>query len=68
MCAQEQSHQRELFPIGQVDRSDLACCECGEYLVRTPSGWLTCPRGHGRLTPEEELDEESYGTWFEDDS
>jgi hypothetical protein len=67
MCGRQHSHQRELFAAGWDEVSDLACGECGEHLVRTPSGWLACPRGHGKLTCEEKPGEESYGTWFEDD-
>jgi hypothetical protein len=36
--------------------------------VRTPSGWLACPKGHGKLMCEEEPGEEGYGTWFEDNA
>ena len=25
------------------------CSECGEYLITTESGYLACPRGHGKL-------------------
>jgi hypothetical protein len=64
---QASARQGELFPTGQGEQSDLSCGECGEYLVRTSSGWLACPRGHGKLTCEEEPGEESYGTWFEDE-
>jgi hypothetical protein len=67
MCAHEPSRQGELFPAGQGERSDLACGECGENLVRTPSGWMACPKRHSKLTCEEEPGEESYGAWFEDD-
>ena len=67
MCAKWQTRQPELFPPGHDEVSDLACGECGDYLVRTPSGWLACPRGHGKLTCEAEPSEESYGTLFEDD-
>jgi hypothetical protein len=67
MCGRVSARQGELFPAGQGEQSDLACGECGEFLVRTPSGWLACPRGHGKLTCEAEPGEESYGTWFEDD-
>jgi hypothetical protein len=67
MCGGQQSRQGGLFAVGWDEVSDLACGECGEYLVRTPSGWLACPRGHGKLTCEEEPGEESYGSWFEDE-
>jgi hypothetical protein len=53
------------YPAGQGERSDLDCRECGEFLVRTPSGWLACPRRHSKLTCEEQPGEESYGTRFE---
>jgi hypothetical protein len=39
----------------------------GEFLVRAPSGWLVCPKGHGKLMCEEEPGERSYGTWFKDE-
>jgi hypothetical protein len=67
MCALWHSTQPELFPPSLEEVSVLACGECGEFLVRTPSGWLACPRGHGKLTCEEEPGEETYGTWFEDE-
>jgi hypothetical protein len=37
LCALWHSRQPELFPPGHDEVSDLACGECGEYLVRTPS-------------------------------
>jgi hypothetical protein len=67
MCAHVQARQGELFAPGEGERSNVPCGDCGEYLVRTPSGWLACPRGHGKLTCEEEPGEESSGMWFEDD-
>ena len=67
MCGRQYGRQAALFAAGWDEVSDLACGECGASLVRTPSGWLACPRGHGKLTCEEEQGEESYGTWFEDD-
>jgi hypothetical protein len=35
-------------------------------VVRTPGNWLACPNGHGKLIPEQQ--EESCGSWFEDDT
>jgi hypothetical protein len=67
LCAEWHSRQPELFPPGHDEVSALTCGACGEFLVRTPSGWLVCPRGHGKLTCEAEPGEESFGTWFEDD-
>jgi hypothetical protein len=64
MCAQEQARQEELFPAGPGEHSEIACGACGDCLVRTPSGWLACPRGHGRLICEEEPGEDSSGRWF----
>jgi hypothetical protein len=44
-CAPRNSpRQEELFPTGQGEHIDLACGVCGEFLVRTPSGWLACLR------------------------
>jgi hypothetical protein len=67
MCAHVQARQGELFAPGEGERSNVACGECREFLVRTPSGWLACPQGHGKLMCEEEPCEESYGSWFEDE-
>jgi hypothetical protein len=67
MCGRQRSRQGELFAAGWDEVLDLTCGECWEHLVHTPSGWLACSRGHGKLMCEEELDEESYGNWFEDD-
>jgi hypothetical protein len=67
MCAHVQARQGDLFAPGEDERSDVPCGECGEFLVRTPSGWFACPRGHGKLTCEEEPGEQSYGTWFEEE-
>ena len=44
--------QRELFTGPIV--SESKCCECGENLVETPSGYLCCPQGHGKLLTEEQ--------------
>jgi hypothetical protein len=50
------------------------CGECGRLLVRTGSGYRACPRGHGKLipdqlrTPAQLLDPpEPGGSWFESD-
>lgn len=40
--------QRELFGDGPEEAA-LACDVCGRYLVYTQSGYLCCPRGHGKL-------------------
>jgi hypothetical protein len=46
----------------------LRCAECGHYLARTPSGFLACPLGHGKLIRETDDDpqpaDESSGLWF----
>jgi hypothetical protein len=62
------ARQGELFQAGWDEVSDLSCCECGAYLVRTPSSWLACPNGHGKLTCElQEGEEAPCGAWFEDE-
>jgi hypothetical protein len=49
----------------------LRCEDCGHYLTRTPSGYLACPLGHGKLIRETPDDpqpaDESSGLWFADD-
>ena len=59
--AQTFGRQGDLFQGQNLD-SALRCCECGEYLVRTDSGYLACPEGHGKLLCEEQ---EPCGSWFE---
>lgn len=45
---------------------DLRCSECQAYLLRTVSGYLACPQGHGKLV-EELAAEEPCGSLFEPD-
>jgi hypothetical protein len=45
--ANTSARQPELFDQG--GRASSLTCQCGHYLERTPSGFLTCPRGHGKL-------------------
>jgi hypothetical protein len=51
----------------------LRCGECGHYLTRTPSGFLACPLGHGKLiletpdNPQPEGDHERWGSWSGDE-
>lgn len=49
MCARVSTKQAELFDPREVPESDKRCAECGHQLTRTPSGYLACARGHGRL-------------------
>ena len=45
--------QVELFSIDDCGPTvDLHCALCHAELVRTPSGYLCCPEGHGRLIEE----------------
>jgi hypothetical protein len=66
MCGRTTARQGDLFAPGYDEVSHLVCCVCGAYLVRTPSGYLCCPAGHGKLR-EAEPTEEPYGSWFEDE-
>ncbi|MFL5329161.1 MAG: hypothetical protein ACJ8C4_09600 [Gemmataceae bacterium] len=50
MFARTSTVQPELFDERECPDSDQRCPECGDYLAITPSGYLCCPRGHGRLT------------------
>lgn len=68
MFARVRSRQLRLFDPEAVEAgdSDLACVECGRLLVRTESGYLCCPAGHGRLLVEVD-DRDRNGSWFDDD-
>ena len=46
------SRQGRLFDANGPPLSALSCVTCGQPLVRTPSGYLACPRGHGKLLTE----------------
>ncbi len=37
----------------EADLFSLLCQECGRRLIHTPSGFLSCPLGHGRLRLDE---------------
>ncbi|MFL5329895.1 MAG: hypothetical protein ACJ8C4_13380 [Gemmataceae bacterium] len=54
MCARVSTTQIELFDQREAPDTDRQCVECGNTLTRTPSGYLCCPRGHGRLILTEE--------------
>ena len=43
--------QKSMFDDGP-ELSALSCGECGRPLERTPSGFLACPNGHGKLVTE----------------
>jgi hypothetical protein len=49
MCARAIALQAELFETSGPAAVAFQCPECGHYLERTPSGFLACPLGHGRL-------------------
>src|SRR5271168_3803571 len=51
MCARVVTQQGQLFDPADGPGSPHRC-ECREYLERTPSGYLACPRGHGKLLTE----------------
>jgi hypothetical protein len=49
----------------------LRCETCAEQLVPTPSGYLACPQGHGKLLPAAQncaaAEAEPCGSWFDAD-
>jgi hypothetical protein len=47
----------------------LRCEECQRQLVKTISGYLACPLGHGKLCLDDEPPEEPErcGSWFDPD-
>ena len=57
MCARVIARQGQLFDTDGPPALTAKCRECGEYLERTPSGYLACPRGHGKLLTEAPADE-----------
>jgi hypothetical protein len=65
MCAEVSAHQRDLFDNDGPADSALHCEECGEYLTHTPSGYVACPNGHGKLLADA-TDDDRCGSWFED--
>ena len=68
MCGRQYHRQAELFDEANAADSDLGCEVCGDFLVRTESGFLSCPNGHGKLLIEAvEDDDERFGRWFDDD-
>jgi hypothetical protein len=48
MCATARGRQGELFDTGGRV-VNLICQQCGGPMEVTPSGFLCCGRGHGRL-------------------
>ena len=66
MCGRQHQQQRELFNEASAADSDLSCEACGQFLVRTESGFLSCPNGHGNLLIEA-VEDERCGRWFDDD-
>jgi hypothetical protein len=52
MCATVRGRQGELFDPADAPPCGLTCQECGRALVHTESGYLCCPRGHGKLLTE----------------
>jgi hypothetical protein len=71
MLARSFHRQGELFDqAAAIDAdSDQRCAQCGAHLVRTESGFLCCPRGHGKLLIDSlDDDRERWGQWFEDDT
>jgi hypothetical protein len=69
MLARPIHRQSELFDQEAATDADsnLRCCECQSFLVRTSSGFLCCARGHGKLIDEgalpadvQDADDEPY--------
>ena len=56
--AEPQGGQLALFDFTGPPESSRTCAECGEQLVRTPSGYLCCPKGHGKLLPDPDREQD----------
>jgi hypothetical protein len=67
MCARVSTHQGRLFDDAGPPDSPRRCGECSAHLTRTPSDYLACPRGHGKLL-QQAPDGEPCGSWFEPDA
>lgn len=46
------SKQLTLWSEDDYQYTGLSCATCGRRMVRTPSGYVACPAGHGRLLAE----------------
>lgn len=66
MCATVRTKQPTLFADGPRE-SALSCGQCGRPLIRTPTGFLCCPAGCGRLI-EAVDDAAPCGSWFTEDT
>jgi hypothetical protein len=60
MLARSHHRQGELFDQAAATDADsgLRCARCQSFFVRTTSGYLCCPRGHGKLLAEAVEDHE----------
>jgi len=63
MLATVRARQGRLFDTDGPTAQSLRCSECGHDLERTPSGYLACPLGHGRLIREYERDPRPADDW-----
>jgi hypothetical protein len=52
MCGRSLAKQGQLFDTDGPTAVNDTCRECGEFMERTPSGFLACTRGHGKLLSE----------------
>jgi hypothetical protein len=66
------ARQGQLFDTDGPPAVTATCRQCGEYLERTPSGYLACPRGHGKLLTQAPADDDAADdesippqTWLE---
>jgi hypothetical protein len=68
------TRQPALFDTDGPPALTAQCEQCGEYPERTPSGYLCCPKGHGKLLtespaiepatePDTEDDDETVPAW-----
>jgi hypothetical protein len=52
MCATTIATQGRLFDPDEPLPVGLSCSACGRPMVRTASGYLSCPMAHGKLKAE----------------
>ncbi len=59
MCAEVSATQRELFERSSETALRCEAPGCGAYLVETPSGFVCCPKGHGKLIARDQAGDDA---------
>ena len=65
MCARTMGRQATLFDTDGPPAQTARCKQCQDFLELTPSGYLCCPNGHGKLLCATDGDTEPQDDWPE---